>query len=701
PPRPQGLYLPRRASSVDLPVVGVDDVLFRLFLAPRSLTVRTAGACALVDVLSYLLKRLVELVHGLAEGGSVPTLAGGLERLHLGLDLGLDLSRDALLVLLEHLLGLVDHLVGLVAQLDLLSLTPVLGGVRLGLLYQPLDLVLAQSRGRRDGHRLLAASPFVLCLDVEDAVGVDVERDLNLGHTAWCRRDPVKVEAAQRPVVPSEVALPLDDVDLDRRLVVGRGREDVGTRCRDRRVALDEPREHTTHRLDAQREGSDVQQKNVLDLALEHTGLYGGADGDHLVRVDAFVRLLAPGQLLDQLLDGRHPGGATHQHDLVDLLRRQSGVLQGRHEGRAAALGQVRTQRFELGPGKRHLQVLGAGLVGGDEGQVDRGLQASRELDLGPLGGLRQSLQRLAVSLQVDAVFLFELLGQPVHDPAVVVVAAQVGVAVGRLDLEDAVADVQDRDVEGAAAEVEDPDGLVLLLVQAIGQRRRRRLVDDPEHVEAGDLARVLGRLALRVVEVGRHRDDGVGDLLAQVGFGVRLQLLKDHRRDLLGRELLPRAGHADDHTVVLARLDGVGDDLALGLHLPVGAAHETLDRVDGVFRVDGRLAAGEVAHKALPGLGEGDHRGRGPCAFGIRDDHRLTTLHDRDHGVGGAEVDSNGLWHEFLRRCYVCAYFATPLAFPLAQIAKPAVRCGRKPLRGWCRTVLSHRASKHRPRSG
>src|SRR5262249_6183011 len=123
--------------------------------------------------------------------------------------------------------------------------------------------------------------------------------------------------------------------------------------------------------------------------------------------------------------------------------------------------------------------------------------------------------------------------------------------------------------------------------------------------------------------------------------------------------------GEGDEHTVVLACLDGVGNDLALGLHLPVGSAHKTLDRVDGVFRVDGRLTAGEVAHEALPGLGEGDHRGRGPCAFGIRDDHRLTTLHDRDHGVGGAEGDSNGLWHEFLRRCYVCAYFRYAASFP------------------------------------
>ena len=51
--------------------------------------------------------------------------------------------------------------------------------------------------------------------------------------------------------------------------------------------------EHAALRLDAERERGDVEQEDVLDLALEHAGLDGGADGDDLVRVDALVRVLA------------------------------------------------------------------------------------------------------------------------------------------------------------------------------------------------------------------------------------------------------------------------------------------------------------------------------------------------------------------------------------------------------------------------
>jgi hypothetical protein len=60
---------------------------------------------------------------------------------------------------------------------------------------------------------------------------------------------------------------------------------------------------------------------------------------------------------------------------------------------------------------------------------------------------------------QVDAGLAPELLDQPVHDPLVEVLAAEVGVAGGRADLEDALVELEDRDVEGAAAQVVDRDG--------------------------------------------------------------------------------------------------------------------------------------------------------------------------------------------------------------------------------------------------
>ncbi len=165
-------------------------------------------------------------------------------------------------------------------------------------------------------------------------------------------------------------------------------------------------------------------------------------------------------------------------------------------------------------------------------GQIDVGFEQRGELHLGFLGRFLEALQRHLIFRKIDALFLLEFGDDPVHDPLVDVVAAEVGIAVGRFHFDYAIADFEDRDVEGAAAEIVNGDGFVLLLVETVGERRRRRLINDALDVETGDLAGVFGGLALGVVEVGRNRDDGFGDLLAEVGFGRFLQL---------GRESWPR----------------------------------------------------------------------------------------------------------------------------------------------------------------
>ena len=265
-----------------------------------------------------------------------------------------------------------------------------------------------------------------------------------------------------------------------------------------------------------------------------------------------------------------------------------------------------------------------------DVGQVDRGLGRRGQFDLGLLGGLAQPLHRHLVLGQVDAVGVLELLDQVVDDPLVPVVAAQVGVAVGGLDLDDALADLQQRDVEGAAAEVEDQDGLVVLLVQAVGQGGGRRLVDDPQHLQAGDLAGLLGRGALGVVEVRGNGDDRVRDVLAEVRLGVALELLQHPRGDLLRGVLL-------------------AVDVAALRETPLRLAHVALDRPRGAVDVGHRLPFGDLADQHLAVLGEGDHRRGGPGALGVGDDRGLTALQHADHRVRRTKVDTDCTCHGLL----------------------------------------------------
>ena len=86
---------------------------------------------------------------------------------------------------------------------------------------------------------------------------------------------------------------------------------------------------------------------------------------------------------------------------------------------------------------------------------------------------------------------------QILHDALVEVIAAQAVVAGGGQHLDHAVIDLQDGHIEGAAAQVVDHDLLCLLLIHTVGQCGGGGLVDDTLHVQAGDLAGVLGGLTL------------------------------------------------------------------------------------------------------------------------------------------------------------------------------------------------------------
>src|SRR5690606_10869389 len=123
---------------------------------------------------------------------------------------------------------------------------------------------------------------------------------------------------------------------------------------------------------------------------------------------------------------------------------------------------QVRRQLVKLRAGQVDIQVQRAVGPLSDKGQVDIGLHQARKLDLGLFGSVSQALHRRAVLGEVDAVFLLKLRHQVIDDPLVEVVAAQVVVAAGGLDFKDAVAQLEDAHVKGAAAQVKDQDRLVL-----------------------------------------------------------------------------------------------------------------------------------------------------------------------------------------------------------------------------------------------
>jgi hypothetical protein len=244
-----------------------------------------------------------------------------------------------------------------------------------------------------------------------------------------------------------------------------------------------------------------------------------------------------------------------------------------------------------------------------------------------------------------DPLGAFEFIGQVIDERLIEIVAAQVRVAVDAENLKDALAHVQHRHVERAAAQVEDADLLVLLAVQPVSQCRGRRLGEHADDLQSGDFAGVLGRLALGIVEIRGNGDDRVGHLLAQVILGGLLQILKDDRTDGLGRVAL--AAHFHLHQFIRPAHHGIGNHLLFGGHLAVTTTHEPLDTEDSVLGIGHLLVLGVLAHQPFALFRKRDDRRRQPAALGIDQHLGLIALHDGHDAVGCPQVDTDNLAHE------------------------------------------------------
>ena len=217
-------------------------------------------------------------------------------------------------------------------------------------------------------------------------------------------------------------------------------------------------------------------------------------------------------------------------------------------------------------------------------------------------------------------------------------VAAEERIAVGGQHFDQVRADLDDRDVEGPAAEVVHRDDLRLVgcgrggvIAVPVGQSSGRRLVDDPFDVQARDLAGIFRGGPLAVVKVRRNSDHGPGDLVIEVRLCVRLQPSEDHRRDL-GRRVLA-ACHFDPRGVVVGGNKGVRqlftelDDLRIAIAL----AHQVFHAVDRVVGIENRLIPRLNADQALVAWAYRDDRWCCALPFGIDDDRRDAAFHDRD----------------------------------------------------------------------
>ena len=258
-------------------------------------------------------------MQGLGLGLDLRDIAAGLGVLEIGygcLDLLLLLCRGHISRILEHLLAGIDQRVGGILDLDLLLSLQIVSGKALCILDLGIDLLLGELVRSGDGHILLLLGGQILGRDMDDAIGIDIEGDLDLRNSPRCRWNSHQCEPAQGYIVLGHGPLTLQDIDLHTGLVVCGSGEYLAISGGNGGVSLNEPGRDRSQGLNAQRERCDIQKQQVLDLSAQDTGLDRRSHGHALHGVHAPLYLLAH-EALDELLNHRHPGWTAHQNDLA------------------------------------------------------------------------------------------------------------------------------------------------------------------------------------------------------------------------------------------------------------------------------------------------------------------------------------------------------------------------------------------------
>ena len=139
----------------------------------------------------------------------------------------------------DGLFSLVNQSFGIVLSFDAFFALLIFFFMGLSVVLHLLDFFIREAGGRGDVDLLFLAGAEVFCGNVNNAVGIDVEGDLDLRYAPWSRRDIGELEAAESLVVSSHGAFALEDMDVYGWLVIRSGGEYLGLGGRDGGISLD------------------------------------------------------------------------------------------------------------------------------------------------------------------------------------------------------------------------------------------------------------------------------------------------------------------------------------------------------------------------------------------------------------------------------------------------------------------------------
>ena len=171
-------------------------------------------------------------------------------------------------------------------------------------------------------------------------------------------------------------------------------------------------------------------------------------------------------------------------------------------------------------------------------GQSDGGVRLPTEQFLGDFALLPQprDAQRLLDfnPFVEQSLLLEQSRGQCIGE----VFAPQEAFARRRSNLQRSFEEVDNRDVEGSASQIQHDNNLLLLrFVESVSECGGRWFIDDSFDLQTGEFTRLHRRAALMFIEVGRNRNDGTADRFSQLRFGVAFDCSQNKAGERHSRE--------------------------------------------------------------------------------------------------------------------------------------------------------------------
>ena len=159
--------------------------------------------------------------------------------------------------------------------------------------------------------------------------------------------------------------------------------------------------------------------------------------------------------------------------------------------------------------------------------------------------------------------------------------------------------DFDDGNVEGSAPEVVHGHlDISVFSVQTESHGCSRGFIDDPLDFESGDAAGVLRSLALGIVEIGRHGNNGFLNFFTQEGFGILLQFHQNTGGYFRWGHLFAVDLNPGVTVIGLGNLIGNQMDVLLDDGILEAPPNKTFDRIERILRIGDGLALGGLSYQ-------------------------------------------------------------------------------------------------------